>query len=409
MSLTAPANANGFRFEVRVYHEDNFTGGSVYYDDFSVQGAGISPEPTNYPTDFTATASSVSINLNWTDAVGDQLPSGYLILASNEDNIIAPDDGTSFADDTDLSDGSGALNIGFGVASCSFGDLEGNTSYYFKIYPYTNGGADIDYKNYGAAPSATATTADVVIIEAENFDDGWGNWDQISVIGDQVWEIDDEYGVGGSPCAKCTGYAGQAYANEDWLISPPMNFDNFSSEVLSFYTADAYDGPPLEALISNDYDGSDPTTASWTLLDFETSTGYFEWISSGDIDVSGVDGTAVYIAFKFTSSSQESATWEVDEIMITGAELTGIGEKNAFDAELNIYPNPAATIVKITSSSNDELSVKLYSLTGTVVQEKVSFSTSTSIDISNLAGGVYFLQFIDENGNVKIEKLIVEN
>ena len=188
-----------------------------------------------------------------------------------------------------------------------------------------------------------------------------------------------------------------------------MNFDNFSSEVLSFYTADAYDGPPLEAMISNDYDGSDPTTASWTLLEFETSTGYFEWISSGDIDVSGIDGTAVYIAFKFTSSSQESATWEVDEIMITGAELTGIGEKNAFDAELNICPNPAATIVKITSSSNDELSVKLYSLTGTVVQEKVSFSTSTSIDISNLAGGVYFLQFIDENGNVKIEKLIVEN
>ncbi len=36
IDLTAPPTATGFRFEVRVYKQDNIYGGSVYYDDFSI-------------------------------------------------------------------------------------------------------------------------------------------------------------------------------------------------------------------------------------------------------------------------------------------------------------------------------------------------------------------------------------
>ncbi|MCK4569607.1 MAG: choice-of-anchor J domain-containing protein, partial [Bacteroidales bacterium] len=408
VSLTAPANADGFRFEVRVYHEDNNTGGLVYYDDFSIMAAGISPEPSNYPTGFDALAMGISINLAWTDAIGDQLPAGYLVLASDEDNIIAPVDGTPVADDIDLSDGSGALNIVYGVEQCTFSDLEPNAPYYFKIYPYTNGGGDIDYKNDGTAPGATATTADVTIIESENFNSGWGTWDRISVIGDQIWEIDEDHGMGDTPCAKCTGYEGQAYENEDWLISPPMNFDNYTNEVINFYNADAYTGPALEALISNDYDGVDPTTATWETLTFETSTGYFEWISSGDIDISEINGEEVYIAFKFTSTNAESATWEVDDILITGTGGTGLGEQNNFPAQLNIYPNPAVNTVNITTDADLSLNLQVYSLLGTKVMEELSFTGSTNIDLAGIRNGIYLLHFTDQNGNTGIEKLVIE-
>ncbi|HQQ13125.1 MAG TPA: hypothetical protein PK855_08175, partial [Bacteroidales bacterium] len=55
--LTAPADANGFRFEVRVYNQDGNNGGAVYYDDFTFSGdIVIKPEPSNYPTAFVATA-----------------------------------------------------------------------------------------------------------------------------------------------------------------------------------------------------------------------------------------------------------------------------------------------------------------------------------------------------------------
>lgn len=408
VSLTAPANADGFRFEVRVYHENNVTGGMVYYDDFSVTLAGISPEPTNYPTDFTALASGIAINLDWTDATGDQLPNGYLVLASTEDNITAPTDGAPVEDDIDLSDGSGALNIAYDIEMCSFGNLSGNTPYYFKIYSYTNGGADIDYKNDGTAPAATATTADLDIIEAENFDQGWGNWQRVNVIGAEEWEIDDIHGVGGTPCAKISGYVGQTHENEDWLISPPMDFDGYTSETLSFQTAMNYTGPDLEVKISNDYDGSDPTTATWNDLEYIQSPGSWDWTPSGEINVSNLDGENVYIGFKFTSTNDESATWEVDEIMITGAEILGIGEKNTIEANVNIYPNPASDKVFISSDKNYPLSVNIYSLLGTKVLEEISFTGEGSIDIGNINGGIYLLHFTDENGNTAIRKLVVE-
>ncbi|MEN8223847.1 MAG: choice-of-anchor J domain-containing protein [Bacteroidota bacterium] len=408
VSLTAPANADGFRLEVRVYHENNFTGGKVYYDDFSIMAAGTSPEPTNYPTDFAATAAGISINLSWTDAIGDQLPGGYLVLASSEDNITAPADGTAVADDTDLSDGSGALNIAYGAEACSFGDLEANATYYFKIYPYTNGGTDIDYKNDGTAPDANASTADVTIIEFENFDNGWGNWDRISISGDEEWQIDDIHGVGDSPCAKCSGFVyPDPFENEDWLISPAMNFNNYTSEVLSFQTAHNYTGPALEVKISTDYDGVDPATASWSDLTATLSPGNWDWTPSGDIDISEFEGEAVYVAFKYTSTNLEADTWEVDEILITASESAGIGEGNNFTATVNVYPNPAVNTVNITTETEGMFSVQLYSLLGEQVLEELSFAGTIVIDLNELRNGIYLLHITDEDGNTGIEKLIV--
>jgi hypothetical protein len=110
--LTAPAGADGFRFEVRCYQENSTSGGSIFYDDFGFNGdITIYPEPTNYPTDFTATASGLGINLTWTDAVGTQVPSGYIIMAGINASLPIPTDGEPIPNDTDLSDGNGALNV----------------------------------------------------------------------------------------------------------------------------------------------------------------------------------------------------------------------------------------------------------------------------------------------------------
>lgn len=334
--LNAPAGADGFRFEVRVYHQDNLTGGAVYYDDFSVSGdIVVDPEPTNYATDFEAIASSgaASVDVFWSDAVGAQLPSAYVILASTSSTLPVPVDGTPIPDDTDFSDGSGALNISYETEECSFNFLDPNTPYYFTIYSYTNNGALIDYKNDGTAPTANAITANIAIIESENFDESWGNWTTISMVGAQAWNRDNTYGIGSTPCAAMTGYDGAPFENDDWLISPALNLDEYESEVLVFYNALGYTGPDLQLKISTDYDGGgDPTTATWTTESFTFSTGFFEWTESGNIDLSVYDGNAVYVAFHFTSTNSESATWEVDNVLITG-----IGDI-VIDPEPSNYP-----------------------------------------------------------------------
>ena len=237
-------------------------------------------------------------------------------MAGLDSALPIPVDGTPVANDTDLSDGNGALNVAYGDQTATFPGLEANTTYYFTIYPYTNAAANINYKTDGTAPAANTTTSNLQVLEFENFDDSWGNWTTISVIGDEVWDRDNSYGLNGTACAKMSGYSGGALDNEDWLISPSLNLDGLNNIGLNFYTAMAYTGPDLECMVSTDYSGSgDPNVASWTNFSFTFSTEFFEWTESGNIDLSAYSGSAVYVAFKFTSTTAGSV--DFDEVPLT--------------------------------------------------------------------------------------------
>ncbi len=118
--------------------------------------AGAAPEPSNHATSFNCSAQgSGTIDLTWVDATGAQLPAGYLIRWSDVDyaSITAPTDGTPVAD------GANALNVLQGVQSASITGLNASTTYYFRIFPYTNSGVDIDYKTDSTIPETDCTTA----------------------------------------------------------------------------------------------------------------------------------------------------------------------------------------------------------------------------------------------------------
>ncbi len=161
-----------------------------------------------------------------------------------------------------------------------------------------------------------------VTIEEENFNAGWGNWTTYNVLGAQIWDRNNTYGIGSTACARMSGYSGGALDNQDWLISPAMNFDNYTGETLTFSNTYKYSGPVLQLLVSTDYNGNDnPTNFTWTDITARAnwSAGEFVWDTSGVIDISDFNGSAVYIAFTYLSSTVDGAsTWEVDEIGIAG-------------------------------------------------------------------------------------------
>jgi hypothetical protein len=105
---------------------------------FQIGTAPTSPEPTNHAANF----SGHCITLNWTDATGVVLPTGYLVRMSNISfaNCAAPLDGTVVLDDAFNK------NVAYGLRTTVFGGLEPNTLYYFKIFGYTGSGTSIDYK-----------------------------------------------------------------------------------------------------------------------------------------------------------------------------------------------------------------------------------------------------------------------
>ncbi len=112
-------------------------------------GATISPEPGNYPADF----SSHCITLNWTDATGVVSPTGYLVRMSSSSfaSITNPTDGIPVSNDTFNK------NVSSGLGTCIFGLLTPGTVYYFKIFGYTGSGGTIDYKTDGSVMQTSIT------------------------------------------------------------------------------------------------------------------------------------------------------------------------------------------------------------------------------------------------------------
>jgi hypothetical protein len=73
---------------------------------------------------------------------------------------------------------------------------------------------------------------------------------------------------------------------------------------------------------SNDYDGQDPTTATWQELECELSQGSWNWVESGEISLDEFSGSNCYIGFKYTCTDEEAAGWEVDDIMLVSGGIS---------------------------------------------------------------------------------------
>ncbi|MEI6455578.1 MAG: choice-of-anchor J domain-containing protein [bacterium] len=407
-AMTAPAAADGFRFEVRVYNQDGNVGGGVFYDDFSLSTGGSPlPEPSYYPTDFVATANNLSIDLVWTDSEGGQLPQAYLIKASEANDIVAPVDGVAEADDLDWTDGKAAKNVMFGAQAFTFSNLKADQQYFFKIYPYTNGGADINFKTDGTAPSASATTPDISVILFKDFEtQTFDPWDTISLANNasnKRWSVAS---YGGNYYAYLNGYQATEFCN-DWLISPSMNFNDYINETLSFRTAKNYTGPDLQIKISNNYvTGADPTTGTWTPITATLSPGGYTWTPSGNIDLSAVTGSNVHLAFHYTSEV-DAAAWEVDDIMITGEVSSGVDTK-VRDMSVTLSPNPATDWVNLTFAAAGKKEITIVTVTGTQVYSSSTDQPNVKIRLDNLSKGVYFIRVTETgSGRPVVQKLVI--
>ena len=357
------------------------------------------PEPSNYPTQFTALADGVDAYVVWEDATGAQLPSKYLVLASTG-SITVPVDGTPVPD-SDL-----AKNVPYGLNGVVFEGLQPNTTYHFAIFPYTNSGANIDYKTDGSYPTATATTEEVYVLLYEDFDDGLGVFTAYNAYGDQEWHQGTHQGT---TYANMNGYAeGAAHQNEDWLIgfAEIPNGISFNEIWVDFSTAMKFDGDPLRVAISTDYDGiSDPSDFEWEDITdaFDYSTGNYEWVESGVFDVAEIVAShSFYIAFIYTSNDEAAASWEIDYVRVIGQDMVGVNENEA--TMVSLYPNPANEQVSFVLDSDAQVSV--FDMTGRKVSMVNVAAGNAQLNVSELESGVYFVNFRYANGSTAVSKFV---
>ena len=148
--------------------------------------------------------------------------------------------------------------------------------------------------------------------------DGWENISESN--GTEKWEARD---FSGNTYASISAYQTGETSMTVWLITPEIDLDGSSDEILTFQSKDAWNnGDGLEVFISSNFSGN-VSTASWTEVDAKlaegTSTGFAQnFTDSGPIDLSSYSGK-VRIAFKYTGGDPSlTTTYQIDEIKILG-------------------------------------------------------------------------------------------
>ncbi|MCF8294844.1 MAG: fibronectin type III domain-containing protein [Bacteroidales bacterium] len=149
---------------IGTYNSEAITASSTDADDATVTASGsvtAGLEPANQPTTFTATTNSTTqITLTWSNNDGSPAATGFLLLCNTSGTFDNPVDGTPQTNDTDVSDGSGLINVspGSGTTEYSWTSMTSNTAYYFKVFPFIGSLSSINYKTDGTVATANATT-----------------------------------------------------------------------------------------------------------------------------------------------------------------------------------------------------------------------------------------------------------
>lgn len=165
-----------------------------------------------------------------------------------------------------------------------------------------------------------------IVVHQENFGAGLGAWSAVNVTdATDVWS-----NVSGF--AEINGFGGSN--DEDWLISPAINLNTQNNEFFLFDYNDDFDGGLIKVFYSTNYNGggtvANVSSATWTelsttFININRTTCFSTLFQRHPaIDISGINGTAVYFAFKYTGTASASKYYKIDNVRILANYYNGI-------------------------------------------------------------------------------------
>lgn len=206
------------------------------------------------------------------------------------------------------------------------------------------------YEEGVAQYTLTVRASSVTLPYSTDFKSGLGDWISATTVGSTQWEST-------SDGAQINGY--KAGETEAYLISPEMTEQNI---VLTFSSSKDYTGNDLQLLYSTNYDPNtmQPTEAEWIDITDKAS-----WPNQSDDVILTELNSPIRVAFKYTCSSSQAASWTITDLSIQKAVTKVVvtfdevsGDKSLFFEEGLTYNSAATTDPErpITySSSNQEV------------------------------------------------------
>ncbi len=328
-------------------------------------------EPTNQVTNLAAVnVTTTEIPLVWTPALpGTQAPQGYLIKLS-EATINDPVNGVDTPDTLVVTGGKANKKVtpATSVGTSSFLNMQAGKMYYFKNYSYVNSSNSIIYNTNAVPHIYHATLPNIVTNLSFN-------------------------------------PSGAATATINWLS--PVNYDPVNHSVLVFVKPDSpvnVGNPSISPVLYT------PNTNinSGTTYEHDVQA---RCVYSGDgnsVSVDGLDNdnTAYHIlVLTVVDMANSNLTHSYSDAVLQSSIPQNL-IANSRNDNVQIFPNPANTHIKIVSSQMLE-KIDMFNILGELMFSFEINAKETTINVESFANGIYFLEMVSDNKK-NVRKIIIE-
>ncbi len=229
-------------------------------------------------------------------------------------------------------------------------------------------------------------------------------------------------------CMDFSDFSWISTFQNNWAISPDISLEigagyYYGGTITLTINMQAglytYGGFPVDIYAStspdfNDIENSFSKIESITLGTTSFSDYEFDLTDVAGNKTAGTNAT-LYIAMVNSRSGGAGYGLEVKTVSLSYTDLvegspTSISDETSNTSNLQVYPNPAKdnSYVTLTTPNNKGGMVNIYNITGKkVMQQFIDAGVSTAtIDVDNLASGLYVIRFTDKDGKTEIVKLV---
>ena len=165
----------------------------------------------------------------------------------------------------------------------------------------------------------TQPGGETVVLD-ESFATGQGSFTiddkQLPDGGSYVWKHDAGTTTGGNPYyyMKASSFIGGAKASESWLISPAVDLSQATTATLTFDHTHKFAGTPSNELTLWVTETSAENWQQLTIDKYGTNNDYT--FVTPSIDLSSYAGKTIKFAFKYVSTTDAAATWEIKNVKV---------------------------------------------------------------------------------------------
>ena len=201
------------------------------------------------------------------------------------------------------------------------------------------------------------------------------------------------------------------FANERMEMTFPFTWQNTFSDVYVYTISDEGFTVSTEGTVETTADGYGTVitpAGTYTVLRLHINETVVTTMSMGEgMEISFTDNIETYSWMKpgvpvpvmsITTTTSDDGEGPVTEASFLGDLTIGIEDQEI--ADVQIYPNPAVDQLRIKTENGTLLSARIVDVKGaTVAQMRGTSASESSIDVSQLQSGVYFIQIQTDKGS----------